>query len=198
MRFEPVLCDFDGTLADSEPVVVAALRAACEEFRVPIPGEADLRACIGPPLEHILPLVLGVDAPITALIPAFRRHYIQAAPTETQLMPGALETIRSWVDDGIRVGVVSYKPHPVIEVVLEGVGLAPFLSVLRAPPLDNPPPTKGLLLQDALDALRPFEARPVYIGDHPDDETAAQEVAIDFIRYPDLTWPDIHQTVLGS
>ena len=184
--YEPVLCDFDGTLANSEPVILAAITAACAEVGVPIPEESDLRACVGPPLERIFPEVLGADVPVPELIAAYRRHYIEAAPSKTELMPGALDAIEAWIDNGIRVGIVSYKPLPVLQVVLEGIGLTPLLSVLRAPPLDEPPETKGVLLRDGLEALSPFRAQPVYIGDHQDDETAAEEVGVDFIRFPVL------------
>lgn len=112
-------------------------------------------------------------------------------------MPGALDAVKAWVGEGIRVGIVSYKPLPVIQIVLEGIGLSSFLSVLRAPPLDEPPKTKGILLREALEALRPFRAQPVYIGDHVDDETAAGEVGTDFIRYPDSSWQEIQGIVLG-
>lgn len=197
-KYEPVLCDFDGTLADSEPVILAAITSACAEVGVAIPEGADLRACVGPPLERIFPEVLGADVPVPELIAAYRRHYTEVAPSKTELMPGALDAIEAWIDNGIRVGIVSYKPLPVLQVVLGGLGLTPLLSVLRAPPLDEPPQTKAVLLRDALEALRPFRAQPVYIGDHQDDETAAVEVGVDFIRYPDRSWQQIQGIVVGS
>lgn len=45
--------------------------------------------------------------------------------------------------------------------------------------------------------LQPFRARPVFIGDHDADEHAASECGIDFIRYPDLSWPEIAEKVVG-
>lgn len=72
------------------------------------------------------------------------------------------------------------------------------MDYLRPPPLDEPPDTKGILLREALEALRPFRAQAVYIGDHQDDEAAADEVNVDFIRYPDMAWSDIQRKILES
>lgn len=198
MRFEPVLCDFDGTLADSEPVIIAALRSACGEVGIRIPADTALRACIGPPLERTLPEILGGDAPISEVIHAYRRHYMAVAPTGTALMPDALDAVKAWTHEGIRVGIVSYKPLPLIKSILYGLGLSSYMSVLRAPPIGVPPRSKTALLVDALNELQPHQARPVFIGDHLDDELAAAEAGIDFIRYPDSSWSDIQLAVLGS
>lgn len=198
MRYEPVLCDFDGTLADSEPVITAALRDACRELNVPIPPEADLRACVGPPLERSIPEILGTAAPVNGIIAAYRRRYLAVASKTTRLMPDAKVAMEAWARKGIRVGIVSYKPLPILEAILDGMGLAADLSVVRSPEVGNPPKTKTALLEDALDELTPFHAQPVFIGDHSDDERAAQEVGVDFIRYPDRSWQEIQAIVMGS
>lgn len=198
VRYEPVLCDFDGTLADSEPVIVNALLAACEELRLQAPDRTALRTCVGPPLEHSLPQVLGDDAPIQDVIESYRRHYIEVAPRGTALMPGVFEAVEAWRAAGIRVGVVSYKPLPILEQILAGIGLTSYLSVIRAPELGNPPDSKTALLQDALAELTAFRAQPVFIGDHSDDARAAHEVGIDFIRYPDRPWQEIQEIVQVS
>lgn len=143
MYYEPVLCDFDGTLADSEPTIVNALLAACEELGLTAPDDAALRTCVGPPLEHSLPLVLGQKAPIEDVIDSYRRHYIEVARHGTALMPGAMDAVKAWTVGGIRVGVVSYKPLPILEEILEGIGLTPYLSVLKAPPVGDPPGSKS-------------------------------------------------------
>lgn len=113
-------------------------------------------------------------------------------------MPGAMEAVEAWRAAGIRVGVVSYKPLPIIEQIIEGIGLAPYLSVVKAPPVGEPPDSKTALLQGALDELRPFKARPVFIGDHDADARAAKECGIDFIRYPDVSWSEVATRVAGS
>lgn len=102
------------TLADSAPVSVAALQSACEELAVTIPADADLRECVGPPFERTLPLVLGPEAPVDDIIHTYRSHYMKVAPTQTMLMPDALAAVKCWNQAGIRVGIVSYKPLPLI------------------------------------------------------------------------------------
>lgn len=196
--YEPVLCDFDGTLADSEPVITMALRDACAELKVPIPPEADLRACVGPPLERSIPELLGTAAPVNDIIAAYRRRYLAVAPTMTSLMPGAQEAIEAWASQEIRVGIVSYKPLPILEAILNSLDLTSYLSVVRAPEAGHPPDSKTALLLDALDELTPFRSRPVFIGDHADDERAADEAGVDFIRYPDSSWQEIQGIVHGS
>jgi phosphoglycolate phosphatase len=198
VEYEPVLCDFDGTLANSTPVIVRAIEMACNEVGVTIPPDADLRTCVGPPLERALPAIFGVDAPVEELIDSYRRHYIRTAPTQTVLMPNALATIESWHRTGIRIGVVSYKPLPVLKTVVQGLGLDRYLSVIRAPDIGKPPPSKNGLLREAVNALLPLRGKPLFIGDHHDDELAARDAGVDFIPYPKHSWLDIRRKVSGS
>ena len=198
MRYEPVLCDFDGTLGDSAPIITAALRDACSELQITIPDGADLNVCVGPPLEVSIPELFGEAAPVNDIIEAYRRHYIKTAPIATQLMPGAGKAIETWRSRGIRVGIVSYKPLPILQVILDGMGLSPNLSVVKAPDIGNPPESKTALLEEALSQLRPHGARPLFIGDHPADESAAREAGVDFIRYPDRSWLEIQKIVLDG
>jgi phosphoglycolate phosphatase-like HAD superfamily hydrolase len=101
---------------------------------------------------------------------------MEVAPTQTRFMPDALPTIKAFHESGIRVGVVSYKPLPLIEAIIDGMGLARYLSVVRAPSLGNPPGSKTRLLLDTIEHLRPFRSQPLFIGDHDDDGQAAKEV----------------------
>ena len=64
----------------------------------------------------------------------------------------------------------------------------------REPPGDGR--TKGQLLKDSLDGLRPFRGIPLYIGDHLDDRAASLACAVEFVKYGPATWDRILELVL--
>jgi len=197
VRFDPVLCDFDGTIADSEPVIVSALQAACADLGFEAPPAGVLARCVGPPLERTLPGVLGERAPIQDIIRSYRRHYMAVATTATPLMPGAREALTEFDAEGVQIGIVTNKPLPLIESILEGLSLSPLIDAVSAPALDAPATSKSLLLRSALTDLSPRSSLPIYIGDHDEDEQAAHQVGIRFLRFPESTWAEIRAEVLG-
>ena len=50
MKFDNVIFDFDGTLADTSPGVLGSVRYALETLGAPVPDEKVLRGFIGPSL----------------------------------------------------------------------------------------------------------------------------------------------------
>ena len=104
--------------------------------------------------------------------------------------------IRELHDAGIRVGVATIKPQYAAEKVIESVGLQGCIDVVHGRTDDLDPRTKTDLLRAAFDELP--GPRPLYVGDHDNDELAAAELGIPFARYPDHSWEQIRAAVLDA
>jgi phosphoglycolate phosphatase len=190
----PLLCDLDGTIADTAPVIFASLRVTCAELGIELTPERELSWSLGPPLNYCLArLGVGHDVMADAI-----RIFEQAHDERMELiapMPGADVVIRELVGTGVQVGVATIKPQGAAERVLASIGLSEHIAVIHGRTDDLDPRTKTDLLRLAFDELP--GPHPLYVGDHDNDELAATELGIPFVRYPDHSWEQIRAAVLG-
>jgi phosphoglycolate phosphatase len=117
----PVGFDLDLTLINSRPAIMAAWSAVADELGVPIDlAEVDQR--MGIKLED----EVGYWFPPPeqeAAAASYRRHYVRLAPTQTFLLPGALEAVSAVRAAGERAVIITAK-HPVsVGPSLEAVDL---------------------------------------------------------------------------
>jgi phosphoglycolate phosphatase len=194
--FDPVVCDLDGTLVDSGPAIVATIRQACAEVGAPVAEDRDLAFCVGPPLEETLPVLVGDAELARRAAAAYRAHYGAIVRQASAALPGAREALASLAQAGIPVAVATYKVMSLATATLEAAGLAGLVTAVvgRASPDDDR--TKGELIRETLGLLVPHGGRPVYIGDHDDDEVAAAAAGVSFLRYGPLTWSDLTERVV--
>jgi phosphoglycolate phosphatase len=111
-------------------------------------------------------------------------------------MPGAETVIPELAAAGVRIGVATIKPEPIAELVLSTIGLRAHVNALCARSDDMDPRTKTDLVRCAAAAL-PGTA-PLYIGDHDNDEKAARDLGIPFLRYPENSWAQVRAAVRGG
>jgi hypothetical protein len=91
------------------PTIVEAIELACARWGVEILPNADLSACVEPPLEVGLPEVLGPVADIDGLIAEYRSVYVPLAAARTRPMEGARKSLSVLRGAGITVAVATYK-----------------------------------------------------------------------------------------
>jgi phosphoglycolate phosphatase len=191
----PLISDLDGTIADTAPAIFHSLRVTCTELGVPLSMEQELSWSLGPPLHWCLErLGIGPDLMAEA-IEIFERAHIECIDLVVP-MPGAAVVIPELVDAGVHIGVATIKPSGIADLVLRTVGLREHVRALHGRSDDMDPRTKTDLVRSAAGEL---EGRsPLYIGDHDNDEQAALDLGIPFMRYPDHSWSEIGAALLGS
>lgn len=189
----PLLCDLDGTIADTAPAIFTSLRVTCEALGMELTPERELSWSLGPPLHWCLAqLGVGDDRMIEA-IAIFEKAHLDNMHLVT-VMPGADVVIRGLVDAGYAIGVATFKPDLPARLVLETLGLSDCIDALHARSDDLDMRTKTDLVRAALAELP--GTSPLYVGDHDNDELAAVELGIPFLRYPDHSWDEIGAAVL--
>jgi pyrophosphatase PpaX len=174
MRTFPVwLFDFDGTLVDSEALILASFHHATRVVLGETPPDDVLRSGIGLTLEQQAVQIAGDRA--DELFDVYVRHN-QAAHGD--LLRG-FDGIHAMLDrlhrTGARLGIVTAKLRTTLELGIATVGLdrAMFEVVVAKEDteLHKPHPAPLLFALAALDA-EPRDA--VYVGDSPFDLQAAR------------------------
>ena len=124
MAWRTVLFDFDGTLFDSAPGLMAAWQAAVRSVGLPPLDEDACRALIGPPFAWSLEHTLGLDGPGQAVAAAaFKAHYDACGALESPPYPGIVPLLDRLRDAGLTLMIATSKPEGSALQVLEHWGL---------------------------------------------------------------------------
>jgi pyrophosphatase PpaX len=174
-RYDIALFDFDGTLADTLPLIYCAFNDALtpESGRVYTPDE--IRSLFGPPDHQIIRNELaGVNA--DEAIARYNATYSSAHDELVTAYPGILELLAECRTAGIRTGVITGKSRSTAIVSLERLCLIDFAEILYGGddvPRQKPDP---LALTLALEHLRKDGATgaAMMIGDSAADVIAGR------------------------
>ena len=159
--------DLDGTLFETEPVVLAASRAFCEEFRRPYPGDPSVLSKVGRPLPEFLENLLGAPADEAAT-----RRYNETECAEVlrngRLFEGAKAALMALKTEGHTLFVLSNGVMEYIELVLSATGVRPLFAALYTA---GNSPSKAHKLREVL----PPNTPAAFVRDTVDDLKAARE-----------------------
>jgi phosphoglycolate phosphatase len=196
-RFDPVLCDVDGTLVDSLPGIVASLRAALRAEGTSLPPDLDLGPFVGMPLERIF-VTLASDGDVRRLVEAYRSDYEAHGLPSTPSMPGAVDAIGALRRAGVTLAVVTYKPAVFAERILDAIGVRAAFDLVVGRELQGDSRSKGELIAQAFRDLGAPGGLPVYIGDHQEDRLAAAAAGIAFLPYGPPGWHELEAQLLDA
>ena len=128
LRYQLLVFDWDGTLADSIAHIIAAMQAAIDDTGLSARPEEDLLAVIG----------LGLDQAFADLFPsqpahargklaaAYRRHYLQATTEPLPLFPRVREVIPALRRQGYTLAVATGKSRRGLNRALDVSGLGVY------------------------------------------------------------------------
>ena len=163
-----VICDFDGTLVDTLPGILATFSATLEEAGFAVPPPAEVLPMIGLPLATMFRRFLP-DEPteelIDQLIAAYRARYHADVAPRTRPFPGVAETLIELRRAGLRLAVATSKLVRIVGAGLAASGLAEYFDlVLGNDSVERPKPAPDMVLKILADLRVPPE-RALVVGD---------------------------------
>ncbi|MEN9245094.1 MAG: HAD family hydrolase [Thermostichales cyanobacterium SRBZ-1_bins_19] len=176
---QTLLWDFDGTLVDSQPAIMATIRTTLAIHGRPQPRAEEIRAIIGYGLAKGFQLLdPGLPpAMVDRLVDTYRQHYPQADQS-TQLYPGALSLLSTIHGLGIPMFLVSNKTQTALEPALERLGIRSFFSQVIGESPGQPLKPDPALFQHRLRPHIPESQNCLLIGDTATDIRFARNIGI--------------------
>ncbi len=176
-KYQAVIFDFDGTLVDSGPGIVLTLQLMLQEMgHAPMP-EAQLRACVGPPIHKFFPEVFGFDEKtLDHAIAVYRRIFAEKAVPMLQAYPGVKEMLAAVQKAGMYTGVATCKLQHTCEEQAEMLDLLPHLDFISGADPEKSLLEKEDIMQALLDRTGFDPARCVMVGDRMYDMIGADAV----------------------
>lgn len=173
-KLDCLLFDCDGTLIDTEEIILTSMRHTINGLLGQNRSDAELMAGVGTPLEDQMRGFMGDadDSRVADIVAAYRSHNDSIHDEAVHAFPVVPEGLRALKDAGYRMGVVTSKRHFLADRGLEICGIRQYFDVLIGPddfPAHKPDP--GPILEGCrLLAAAPQET--AYVGDSPYDVVA--------------------------
>lgn len=131
-RIRNIIFDFDGTLADTAPVIIATMQAAIERLGLPARTDAECASMIGLRLEEIPPELWPGRPGLSAdFARTYRQIFDERKHThDVRLFPGVMETLASLSRMGFGMAIASSRSHRSLDEYLEKFGLDGMFSLV--------------------------------------------------------------------
>lgn len=162
-----IILDFDGTLADTQPIIIASIHHTLSELGLPARTDTECRSIIGLPLAECFTTLCDVDD-ITAerCADVYRRIFDELNTDGTvRLFPHVLETLKALHDQGLLLTICSSRGRPTLEGFVKTFQLESYISMVvsandvqRHKPHPEP-------VQKILDALQVKPEEALVVGD---------------------------------
>lgn len=116
-----IIFDFDGTLADTSPIILATMMATITELGLPPKSGAECRSTIGLRLEDIPKTLWPEQSGISdTYASTYRRIFDEKKKgLRAKVYPGVIEGLRQLHDAGYTMAVASSRSHKSLEEYLE-------------------------------------------------------------------------------
>lgn len=168
-----ILFDLDGTLVDTVPFILEAVRNAFQGYGT-CPTDAEWIAGIGTPLRTQLTSFARRPEDVEKLFERYRSFWIAHHDERTCAFPGAVEVVAALAEAGHPIGVVTAKIEQGAHRTLRHTGLLPYVqAVVGADSCANAKPHPEPVLL-ALSKLGSSPGEAILVGDSPHDISAAK------------------------
>jgi len=181
-RCTDIIFDFDGTLVDSAPGILAAFGAVLRDRNIP-PRQPLTEALIGPPLTETLALLTGwsEDSRLTPLTEEFKRSYDSEGIRATPPYDGVETMLKTLRRSGARLHIATNKRLSPTRLIIEHLGWGDYFTSIYALDMREPRvPSKAALIGELMAAEGIASDSTCYVGDRIEDGEAADAQPIPF------------------
>lgn len=171
MNFQTYILDFDGTIADTAPLIIATKRATVKELGLPPKTDAEFKGTIGLRLIDV-PNVLWPEFPgIGEKYAETYRIIFEEIKSKypVKLFPGVTETLNSLKENGKTLTIATSRGKISLYSLLHDLGIAGYFDmVVGGEDVKNGKPSPEAVLK-ILKELKENPRNAVVVGDMPVD-----------------------------
>lgn len=181
MKYQTVIFDLDGTIADTSPGILNCHRYAHQMLGRAEPSEDILRGVIGGPLLLTYQSVFNSsEQEARRAIAYYRQRYAEKGLYEATVYPGMKRVLRSLKEAGCQIGLATLKAERFLKVMLENMEIEDFFDTVCGMD-DADRRTKAQLIELCMRDLKATPVNTVLVGDSVYDQDGAQCAGISFL-----------------
>lgn len=180
LPYKLIVFDWDGTLMDSEARIVASMRAAIRDLRLPPRQDNELRNVIGLGLREALAMLYpeGDGLMNAALVERYRHYYLHADSTPSQLFAGVEALLAKLHEHGYLMAIATGKGRIGLDRVLPEVGVAHYFCATRCADETASKPNPRMLLE-IMAQVKVAAEETLVVGDTEYDMLMAKHAGAD-------------------
>lgn len=193
-KYDAVLFDFDGTVADTSPGIKKSLLYAFEVNSLPSMTSGEMDRFIGPPLTESFVKYCGVsDEKAQKMITDFRRKYHKEGVEEFVIYEGLEDAFKVLKEKGVIMALATSKPEPMAVRILKKSRLYDYFDVIQGATLDNTLLFKADIVRTVLENPLIKGKKALMVGDTKYDIIGAHKNGIDtlWVMYGFGTYADV-------
>ena len=181
--YKYLMFDLDGTLVESGDGIVASAKHALGKMGRDMLPENEFMKFIGPPLFDSFRDLCGMNPEeADKAIEIYREHYESAGYLLAPMYEGVVEMLEKLKGKGHTLMVVTSKPAPIAEKIIEKHGLDKYFVNLTGPTHEEKTVHKDVMIRRAFEKNGITDPKSaVMIGDRKFDIEAANKHGIDSI-----------------
>ncbi len=173
-----IVFDWDGTLMDSTPTIIAAIQSACRDLGLPVPPDEAAAWVIGLSLQDALLAAVPTleQHQVPAFVARYRFHYLTRDP-ELRLFSGTEQMLAGLVAQGARLAVATGKSRVGLERALDATGIRRYFESTRCADETFSKPNPAMLFE----IMRELDVDPgatVMVGDTSHDLHMARNAGV--------------------
>lgn len=165
-RFDVILFDFDGTVADTAPGIKEGLRHTFDLNGMPQLSDSEMDKFIGPPLDDSFEKYCGVTREkAKEMVLQFRAYYHTKAVDKFIIYDGLIDALDVLREKGILIGIATSKPEIMAVHILEKAGIIHYFDVIQGASLDGKLIKKDDIVRHVLDKDAIRGKKALMVGD---------------------------------
>lgn len=180
-KYQTILFDLDGTLIDSKPGILTAIRKTLNEFQIPYTEEV-INQMVGPPFRISMKELLGIEdmSLIEQLIFVYRTHYKGGDWEGCSIYDGVEDMLTALRGAGYTLGLATSKPLQYTTIIMESLGLDKYFDYIGGATGDATAEMKTDVINMVLSKLNVTDLDSVLmIGDRLYDIEGAKQSGVD-------------------
>ena len=180
MRYEAVIFDFDGTIADTAEGIFESVQYALRKMTLQNASPQTLRKFIGPPLDYSFRTYIGLsDNDAKTAVTYYREYYSQGGKFKLKFYPGIPKLLRNLRSAGVQTCLASAKPDLFIQQILTHFSAQDWFDHALGMPMAEQSADKSGVIQDVIDQCTVSDqARLLMVGDTKFDIRGAKTLGL--------------------
>lgn len=181
-RYDAVLFDFDGTVADTGEGIFACVKSAIAAVGFEPLDEKLLRTFIGPPIFDSFRNTAGMtDEQSEKAVAEYRKAYSEGGIYKFKLYDGIEALLRKLHESGVKIAIASSKPAVFINRITDYLDLGDIIDCVSCPDCDGVHKSKAELILNAVGEFGASKERTLMIGDRHFDIDGANLAGIESV-----------------
>jgi len=177
MKIDTLLLDLDGTLVDSNELILETFRQTLKKH---MPTKTfspdDLLAMMGPPLYETFGQMTSDPAVLAAMIETYREIYVTIEFDYVTVYPGVVDTLRYFHEHHFRIAIITTKFQVSATPSIRHFGIEPYIDlIVGLEDIKHPKPDP----EPVFFAMKRLKSKgAVMVGDNGSDLMAGKNAGI--------------------